>query len=77
MVTQVRYSVARRLGGQVMLYAVRTMHKEMRTVGLLVKPQKHWDGLSVVWPQSHWDGLSVVWLQNHSDAMLVVWPQNL
>jgi hypothetical protein len=65
MVTQVRYSVARRLGGQV-----------MRTVGLLVKPQKHWDGLSVVWPQSHWDGLSVVWLQNHSDAMLVVWPQN-
>jgi hypothetical protein len=37
--TQVGYSVAGRLRGRVMLYAVRTMHKETRSAGFLVEPQ--------------------------------------
>jgi hypothetical protein len=39
MVTQVRYSVARRLGGQVMSCAVCTVHIKMRSTSFLVEPQ--------------------------------------
>jgi hypothetical protein len=37
--SQVGYSVARRSRGQVMLYAVCTMHKETRSTSFLVQPQ--------------------------------------
>jgi hypothetical protein len=39
MVAQVGYSVARRSGGRVMLYAVCTMHEVMRSMSFLVEPQ--------------------------------------
>jgi hypothetical protein len=39
MVAQVGYSVAERLRGQVMLYAVCTMHEETMSIGVLVWPQ--------------------------------------
>jgi hypothetical protein len=42
MVTQVGYSVAGRLGGQVTLCAVYTVHVEMRCAGFLVEPQNQY-----------------------------------
>jgi hypothetical protein len=36
---QVRYSVVGRSRGQMMLCAVYTVHKEMRSMGFLVQPQ--------------------------------------
>jgi hypothetical protein len=39
MVVQIGYSMAGRSEGQVTSCAVYTVHKEMRSVGLLVEPQ--------------------------------------
>jgi hypothetical protein len=39
MVLQVRYSVARQLGGRMTLCAVCTIHEKMRSAGFLVEPQ--------------------------------------
>jgi hypothetical protein len=39
MVTQVRYSVAGRLGCRVTLCVVYTVHVEMRNAGFMVEPQ--------------------------------------
>jgi hypothetical protein len=39
MIAQVRYLVAAQSGGWVKLSAVYTVHKEMRSVSLLVEPQ--------------------------------------
>jgi hypothetical protein len=61
--------MARRLRGQVTLYAAYTMHVETRRAGFLVEPQNQVGyGLSVVSPQHNLDGLSVVWPQNHWDS---------
>jgi hypothetical protein len=76
MVAQVGYSVARRLGGWVMLCTVCTLHVEMRSVGFLVEPQNQgrWfiGGLTSkqlgrflpVWPQNRWRRFLLVWSEN-------------
>jgi hypothetical protein len=73
--TQVRYSVVGRSSGGVMLCAVYTVHKEMRSTSFLVQPQNQGrrnpsgrvpsfmpqNGRFglVIWPQNHRCGLSV------------------
>jgi hypothetical protein len=52
MITQVRYSVAERSRGQVMLCAVCTIHEETRSASFLVEPQNQGRQFLVVWPQN-------------------------
>jgi hypothetical protein len=51
---QVRYSVAGRSRGQVILCVVCTVHTEMRSVGFLVWPQNQNRRFLLVWPQNRW-----------------------
>jgi hypothetical protein len=62
---QVGYSVVGWSRGWVTLCAVYAVQKETRSAGFLVEPQNQGRRLLVVWPQKHWDGLSVVGPQNH------------
>jgi hypothetical protein len=66
MVTQVGYSVAGRMRGQVSLCVVCTWHVDSRSAGFLVEPQnqgrrfvsgmasKPLGRFSPVWPQNRW-----------------------
>jgi hypothetical protein len=87
MVTQVRYSVAGRSRGRVLLCAVCTWHVETRSTGFLVEPQnqgrrfvsglasKPLGRFSPVWPQNWWRRFLPVWPQNRLSGFLVE-PQN-
>jgi hypothetical protein len=56
---QVGYSVAGQSRGQVMLCAVRTVHKEMRSASFLVWPQNQGRRFLPIWPKNQW--LRVSW----------------
>jgi hypothetical protein len=49
---QVRYSVARRSGGQVTLCAVCTVHQETKSAGFLIEPQNQGQRVSRFGPQN-------------------------
>jgi hypothetical protein len=88
MVTHVRYSVAVRSRGRVMLCAVCTVYEEMRIADFLVEPQnqgRRFDSGLASKPLGRIvSGLaskpvgqfSQVWPQNWWRRFLPVWPQN-
>jgi hypothetical protein len=51
---QVRYSMAGQSRGWVMLSAVYTVHKEMKSTSFLVEPQNQGRRFIPVWPQNRW-----------------------
>jgi hypothetical protein len=89
MVAQVGYSMAGQSRGQVVLFAVYTIHVEMRSAGFLVEPQNQGrqfvSGLASkplgqfligLGLKTDGGGLSGVWPQNHWNGLSMVWPQN-
>jgi hypothetical protein len=88
MVSQLKYSVARRSRGRVAPCAVYTVHVEMRSADFLVEPQnqgrrfvsglasKSLERFLPVWPQNWWQRFLAVWPQNLLRWFSPVWPQN-
>jgi hypothetical protein len=73
---QVGYSVARRSRGRVMLYAVCTMHKKMRSTIFLVQPQNQGRRFLLVWYQNRW--LRLLWFDlKTTGSSFLVWASKL
>jgi hypothetical protein len=74
MVAQVRYSIAGRSRGRVVLCAVCTWHVEIRGAGFVVEPQNHSRRFVSGLASKLLERFSPIWSQNRWRWFLPVWP---